>query len=161
MSSHLQEADPAAERRRRIYAVVTAIPPGVVASYGQVAAQAGLPRGARQVGRALAQCPPGLPWHRVVNAAGRISLPAGSPAFREQVARLRAEGVEVRGGRVSRRLLDAHAGLDALLWGFAPDAKGEADVQDAAVGGSGAGRVRRGAGTGGRRRSGRHGADLP
>jgi len=122
-----QEADPAAARRQRIYAVVAAIPPGAVASYGQVAAQAGLARGARQVGRALAQCPPGLPWHRVVNAAGRISLPPGSAGFREQVARLRAEGVDVRDGRVARRLLDAHARLDALLWGLAPGMEGEAE----------------------------------
>lgn len=77
-----------------------------------------MPRGARLVGRALAQCPAGLPWHRVVNATGRISLPAGSKACREQERRLRREGVAVRDGRVAtaHRRRDA-AGLDELLWG--------------------------------------------
>lgn len=106
------------ERRRRIYAAVAAIPAGRVASYGQIAARAGLVRGARQVGRALADCPPGLPWHRVVNAAGRISLPPGSPGFREQADRLRGEGIELRDGRiVSRHCMEADDPLDALLWG--------------------------------------------
>ncbi len=107
----------AAERRRRIYAAVAAIPAGTVVSYGQVALRAGLPGGARQVGRALADCPAGLPWHRVITAAGRIALPAGSSAFREQVARLRAEGVEIRAGRVTRRFRDGTGVLDELLWG--------------------------------------------
>ncbi|MCC7328629.1 MAG: MGMT family protein [Gammaproteobacteria bacterium] len=116
-----QPGQGAQERRRRIHAAVAAIPPGAVASYGQVAAQAGLPRGARLVGRVLADCPQDLPWHRVLTAAGRIALPPGSASAREQLRRLRAEGVEVRNGRVPRRLLDAHARLDALLWGWAAD----------------------------------------
>lgn len=111
-------ADDVTARFRRIWAVVAAIPPGSVASYGEVAARAGMPRGARLVGRALAQCPAAVPWHRVVNAAGRISLPAGSAARREQERRLRREGITVRDGRVAA----AHRrrggpGLDELLWG--------------------------------------------
>jgi methylated-DNA-protein-cysteine methyltransferase-like protein len=43
-----------------------------------------------------------LPWHRVVGAGGRIVFPASSPSHREQARRLRAEGVPVRNGRVSR-----------------------------------------------------------
>jgi methylated-DNA-protein-cysteine methyltransferase-like protein len=59
----------------RIYTVVRRIPTGRVASYGQVARVAGL-GGARQVGYALHALPRGstVPWHRVLNAEGRISL---------------------------------------------------------------------------------------
>ena len=59
-----------------IYAVVRRIPKGRVASYGQVAAVAGLTNAARQVGYALHALPTGssVPWHRVVNAQGAISL---------------------------------------------------------------------------------------
>ena len=60
----------------RIYAVVKKIPRGKVATYGQIAALAGMPRHARQAGYALAATPESLkiPWHRVINAQGRISL---------------------------------------------------------------------------------------
>lgn len=86
----------------RIHAVVLRIPPGCVATYGQVAAEAGFARRARLAGQALAATPPGLdlPWHRVVNAQGRISLPPGSPGHREQARRLQAEGVRFRGARI-------------------------------------------------------------
>lgn len=60
----------------RIYAAVRRIPRGRVATYGQIAALAGLPRQARLVGYAMSAVPAesGVPWHRVINAAGRISL---------------------------------------------------------------------------------------
>ena len=59
--------------------VIKAIPRGKVLSYGRVAALAGNPRGARQVSRILHSMSQkhDLPWHRVVNAQGRISLPRG------------------------------------------------------------------------------------
>jgi methylated-DNA-protein-cysteine methyltransferase-like protein len=59
----------------RIYTVVRRIPRGRVATYGQVAALAGLPGHARQVGYALHALPRGtrLPWHRVINAKGAVS----------------------------------------------------------------------------------------
>ena len=59
-----------------IYAVVRKIPRGKVATYGQIAALAGMPRHARQAGYALAATPADMkiPWHRVINAQGRISL---------------------------------------------------------------------------------------
>jgi methylated-DNA-protein-cysteine methyltransferase-like protein len=110
------------ERYRRIYAAVAAVPRGQVASYGEIAARAGLPRGARLVGRALADCADDLPWHRVVNANGRISLPPGSRAHAEQLRRLRAEGVELRAGRVVGSAF-GRASLDALLWGPRPAAR--------------------------------------
>jgi methylated-DNA-protein-cysteine methyltransferase-like protein len=61
---------------QRIYAVVRRIPEGRVATYGQVASLAGLAGHARQVGYALHALPDGtaIPWHRVVNANGGISL---------------------------------------------------------------------------------------
>jgi methylated-DNA-protein-cysteine methyltransferase-like protein len=43
-----------------------------------------------------------VPWHRVVGSGGRISLPASSSGYREQVRRLKAEGVAVKQGRVDR-----------------------------------------------------------
>jgi methylated-DNA-protein-cysteine methyltransferase-like protein len=79
----------------RIWQVVMLIPPGKVATYGDVARHAGLPGAARRVGRALRGLPEdtGIPWHRVVNAQGRISLPPGSAAQHAQKEKLRAEGV--------------------------------------------------------------------
>ena len=90
----------------RIYAAVQRIPAGKVATYGQVAALAGLPRRARQVGYALHQLPPGspVPWHRVINAKGEISLRRSSPAGLEQRALLEEEGVVFSAkGRVDLR----------------------------------------------------------
>jgi len=87
----------------RIYAVVRRIPRGRVATYGQVAALAGLPRAARQVGYALHALSgsTALPWQRVINSAGRISLPPGAGGL-EQRFRLIADGVYVdERGRVS------------------------------------------------------------
>ena len=62
-------------RYAAIYVVVKKIPHGKVATYGQIAALAGIPRGARQVGTALRNTPDDLPlpWQRVINAQGRIS----------------------------------------------------------------------------------------
>lgn len=63
---------------QRIYAVVRRVPRGRVATYGQVAALAGLPGRARQVGYALHALDEGerVPWHRVINALGRVSARA-------------------------------------------------------------------------------------
>ncbi len=96
-------ARPVSDRYPRIYAVVRRIPRGRVATYGQVAELAGLGRAARQVGYALHALPSGtaLPWHRVINAAGRISLPPTAGGL-EQRFRLLEDGVAVDGqGRVS------------------------------------------------------------
>jgi methylated-DNA-protein-cysteine methyltransferase related protein len=75
-----------------IYGMVARIPKGHVATYGSVARRAGL-RSARLVGHALAALPDGshLPWHRVVNRDGAISLTGG--AAEHQRALLEAEGV--------------------------------------------------------------------
>lgn len=101
-----------------ILAAVRAIPRGSVASYGEVARRAGLPRRARLVARTLAGADdPTVPWHRVVRADGRIAFPADSDGWREQVARLRADGVAVDGGRVKLPAHNEAPTLDAALWG--------------------------------------------
>jgi methylated-DNA-protein-cysteine methyltransferase-like protein len=103
---------------RRIYAAIAAIPSGRVASYGQIAARAGLPGRARLVGTALRDTPDGvqLPWHRVLHSDGTIALPRGGRGFREQSRRLRAEGVDVRDGRVPMRAFGLDHDLDRALW---------------------------------------------
>jgi len=86
----------------RVYAVVCRIPRGRVASYGQVAALLGVPRGARAVGwalRGIGARAARVPWHRVVGQGGRISLD-GRPAGVVQRRRLRQEGVRFTNGRV-------------------------------------------------------------
>lgn len=72
LPSALPQGDEAVEA---ICAVVRRIPKGWVATYGQVAAMAGMPRRARLVGRVLQRLDPTtrIPWHRVVNAKGEIS----------------------------------------------------------------------------------------
>lgn len=103
----------------RIWRVVASIPPGRVESYGSVARRAGLPRRARLVGHALRTAPDelALPWHRVVNASGRISFPEGSPGYVLQRSRLEAEGVRFRGAAVVRDAMAPPTDLDELLWG--------------------------------------------
>jgi methylated-DNA-protein-cysteine methyltransferase-like protein len=83
-------------RYEAIYAVVAAIPRGKVATYGQVAALAGLPGRARLVGRALRGLPDRhpAPWYRVVGAGGRISPRGDGGSEREQRMLLEDEGVE-------------------------------------------------------------------
>ena len=76
--------------------MVRRIPRGRVATYGQVAEVASLPGHARQVGYALHALPEGsaVPWHRVVNAQGAVSLRTVAGHDLEQRLRLEAEGVE-------------------------------------------------------------------
>ncbi len=79
----------------RIYNVVAEIPRGRVATYGQVADLAGIPGQPRRIGYALSALPAGssVPWHRVINAQGRISFPTGSAAEKRQRRLLRQEKV--------------------------------------------------------------------
>lgn len=110
----LQHASPEAPSRRfsagirraRIYATVRKIPRGHVATYGQVAALAGLPGHARQVGYAMAALPFGtdVPWHRVINAQGHVSKRADPWGEGLQRNLLEVEGVKFdRGGVVALR----------------------------------------------------------
>lgn len=89
--------EPAQTTYQRIWAVVRKIPRGKVATYGQIAALAGLPGHARQVGYALHALPEELaeeiPWQRVINAQGEISRRAEPGYEGLQRALLEAEGV--------------------------------------------------------------------
>ncbi len=101
--------------REQIYVLVRSVPPGRVTTYGDVAAVAGSPRAARQVGYAMAALPEGtdVPWHRVINSKGSISFRGDVERPTEQLRRLEDEGVLFdAGGRCE---------LETLRWWY-PDA---------------------------------------
>ncbi len=78
----------------QVYAVIARIPTGRVTTYGDIARMCGRPTGARVVGWAMRYCPEGLPWYRVVNAQGRLSVSARYPDGKlMQRALLEEEGV--------------------------------------------------------------------
>ncbi|EEX92726.1 hypothetical protein VIOR3934_15956 [Vibrio orientalis CIP 102891 = ATCC 33934] len=88
----------------QIFAVIHQIPLGKVSTYGEIAKMAGYPGYARHVGKALGNLPSKskLPWFRVINSQGRISL-KGEDLVRQREA-LIAEGIEVSNdGKVSLR----------------------------------------------------------
>ncbi|WP_312742810.1 MGMT family protein [Cedecea neteri] len=95
---------------QRVYQIVAAIPEGYVTTYGEIAALAGSPRAARQVGGVLKRLPEGsrLPWHRVVNRQGVISL-TGPDLLRQRQALL-SEGVMVSG--------DGHIDMLRYRWKY-------------------------------------------
>ncbi len=79
---------------QRVYAMVCQVPAGRVTTYGDIAAALGSPRVARHVGWALSSLrDPDVPWHRVVNAKGTISVRGDTRRGTLQRARLEAEGV--------------------------------------------------------------------
>lgn len=97
-------AEPSTGSYQRIYAVVRRIPVGRVATYGQVATLAGLDGHARQVGYAMHALPEHttVPWHRVINAKGEVSLRGIQGTDVRQRFLLEEEGVEFDWrGRVS------------------------------------------------------------
>jgi methylated-DNA-protein-cysteine methyltransferase-like protein len=86
-----------------IYSVVEQVPRGRVATYGQIAELAGIPRQPRRIGYALSALPPdsAVPWHRVINAKGEISMRARPGAENIQRKLLKREGVAFdRSGRI-------------------------------------------------------------
>ena len=91
---------------QQILLVVNEIPLGKVASYGQIAELAGISRAARLVGGVLKKLPQetSIPWHRVVNSQGKISLPASSPAHLSQKIRLEKEGITFLNGKINMKL---------------------------------------------------------
>lgn len=103
-----QTAAAAAPRfARAVYALVRAVPRGTVVTYGQVAAILGHPRAARAVGTALSNLPRPLarivPWQRVINAGGRISIRGDVQRPNLQRQLLEMEGIVFRGGQVDLR----------------------------------------------------------
>ncbi len=102
---------------RRVWQIVASIPQGYVATYGDIARLAGSPRAARQVGGVLKRLPEGstLPWHRVVNRHGDISLTG--PDLQRQRQALLAEGVQVS------RCPAAAISICSTIAGFTEDKK--------------------------------------
>lgn len=96
----------------KVISVILAIPEGKVMTYGQIAAAAGSPRAARQVVRILHSMSMKykLPWHRVVNAQGKIALPDEESRFK-QVLYLSSEGIDV----------DDNGYIDLTSYQFKPD----------------------------------------
>ncbi len=95
----------------QIHSIVQLIPPGRVATYGQIARLLGMTRGARTVGWALRSVPEGrdIPWQRVINARGTISFRPNSPGAAIQRALLEEEGV----------IFDEKDRIDLNLYGWA------------------------------------------
>ena len=106
---------PGSSRWQAFYEVIARIPRGQVATYGQIAALAGHRGQARQVGYALAATPEGLdlPWHRVINAQGRVSPRAHGKFHEFQEELLRREGIAMESGRI-----------DLSRYGWDPEADG-------------------------------------
>jgi len=94
-----------------IWRTVTRIPRGKVASYGTVARLSGLPRRARLAGYALHHVPggSGIPWHRVINAGGKISLPGKRGEEQERL--LIGEGVVFSRGRIDMKRFEWRVGI--------------------------------------------------
>lgn len=90
------------QRKEAIYLALAQIPKGKVITYGNLAKLAGMPNGARLAGRLMCELPEGskLPWHRVINSQGRLSLPKDSDSYREQIRRLEKDGVVITNGKI-------------------------------------------------------------
>lgn len=107
--------------RARVWQQVQQIPAGKVATYGQIAALVGPPpgmtqedykaQGPRWVGGAMAASPDGIPWQRVINAQGKISLRGGSENHQREL--LEAEGV----------VFDDRGRVDLKRYGWVPDSQ--------------------------------------
>ena len=98
----------------RVLTVVRRIPPGRVATYGDVAAMAGRPRAARAVGNIMRDCRRAdVPCHRVIAAGGRLGGYGGNEGLKR--ALLTAEGITVSGSRVRE--------LDRVRWNRATTSK--------------------------------------
>lgn len=97
----MKQNHPSSEQQR-ILQTIHAIPLGQVATYGLIATLSGLPGKARYVGYILKTLPEGssIPWHRVVNAQGKISFPDNTEAYREQKQRLLTENVIFKGHKI-------------------------------------------------------------
>ena len=102
-----------------VWKVVSEIPPGHVLTYGEVARLSGMPRAARRVSQAMRGAPRGvdLPWHRVINAQGKISFPEESSAWKQQKNLLEAEGVVFLNGKINLDVYGYRGAVDRLLWG--------------------------------------------
>jgi methylated-DNA-protein-cysteine methyltransferase-like protein len=107
---------------QNVWQVVEGIPRGHVLTYGEVARLAGMSRAARRVSLAMRRAPRTrkLPWHRVVNAQGRIAFPTDSSGHRQQRERLEREGVVFVKGKIDLERHGYKGALDHLLWNDPP-----------------------------------------
>ena len=105
--------------------VIQGIPRGHVLTYGDVARLAGPGGSARRVSMAMRYAPKGvkLPWHRVINAQGKISFPTDSPYYTEQKSKLEKEGVKFKGELIDLKRFGYQGALDALIWGEPPSSQ--------------------------------------
>lgn len=83
------------EFEQSLYATLACLPVATLCTYGQLAKRCGFPNYARHVGRSLSKLPSDtkLPWHRVINSQGKISLTG--EGFLRQKDRLNSEGIEI------------------------------------------------------------------
>ena len=104
---------------KSVWKVVSEIPSGHVLTYGEVARLAGMPRQARRVSQALRRAPAGVevPWHRVINAQGKISFPEDSGGWQRQKDLLEGEGVIFLKGKINLERFGYRGAVDRLLWG--------------------------------------------
>lgn len=102
------------QHKEAIYLALMTIPAGKVVTYGELAKLAGLPGAARLAGTLMSGLNENtsLPWHRVINAQGRISLPEHSAGRKIQQERLEAEGVIFEKGKINLRIYSYNAGED-------------------------------------------------
>jgi methylated-DNA-protein-cysteine methyltransferase-like protein len=102
-----------------VWKVVSEIPSGHVLTYGEVARLSGMPRAARRVSQALRRAPAGVkvPWHRVINAQGKISFPEDSGGWQRQKDLLEGEGVIFLQGKINLERFGYRGAVDRLLWG--------------------------------------------
>jgi O-6-methylguanine DNA methyltransferase len=85
---------------RRVLAVLARVPPGRVVTYGDLARMAGRPGAARAAGNIMRTASvPGLPYHRVIAAGGRVGGYGSAPHLK--AALLKAEGLRIRRGRIT------------------------------------------------------------
>ncbi len=110
--------DPFHKKRVKIISAIKSIPKGFVASYGQVATIAGLPRGHRLVARVLGENDGSdeLPWQRVIRADGKCGMPADSKFYIKQFALLKTEGVLAKNGTINMKRFQWQTDLDTLLF---------------------------------------------
>ncbi|GLR70970.1 MGMT family protein [Agaribacter marinus] len=117
-SDSVSEGKNATDKHGAIWHVVNMIPPGSVASYGQVADLAGLPGRARLVGKCLGNIPDGMQvaWHRVLRSNGYLAFPVNSEQALRQTALLQEENVAVFNNKVKMRDFQWEPDLYTLLY---------------------------------------------
>ena len=104
---------------QNVWKVVAEIPAGHVLTYGEVARLSGMPRAARRISQALRRAPRAmeLPWHRVINAQGKISFPENSSGWQLQKDKLESEGIVFLNGKIDLHHFGYRGAVDRLLWG--------------------------------------------